>query len=192
MNSWQKEKKTIVSNSNCEKKKTFLPSSHDIFHPYTRKKCICGAPCCDQPIFSFVFHLLPRHRRVPLSKWRCCNEPKLLLINEKASSCAATVRSSASEPRATIHACEPANFASSHSVTVPWHILSRGHGYCLLIFKQAFLQCFWICRGLLCLYMPSLPGCGKAIALVGLSTFSCSASYDPILVLKSTSDWHEE
>lgn len=125
MKSWQNGKKTIVSYSN-RGKKNFLPSSHDIFHPCTRKKCICGAPCCDQPILSFVFHLLPRHRRVPLSKWRCCNEPKPLLINEKASSSAATVRSSASEPRATIHAWEPANFASSHSVTVPWHILSPG------------------------------------------------------------------
>lgn len=150
-------------------------------------------PRCDQPIFSFVFHLLPRHRRVPLSKRRCCNEAKLLLINEKASSSVATVRSDASEPRATIHAWDPANFASSHSVTAAWHIVSPGHGRCRLTCKQAFSamhlnlqrRCS-VCSTL------SLAGCRKPIVSAGLRTFPCSASFDPLLMWKSTSDWHKE
>lgn len=165
----EKEKNTTVSYSNGweeKKKKTFYQHLTTFSTQTPGRSAFAAPPCCDQPIFSFVFHLLPWHRQVPLSKWRCCNEAKLLLINEKASSSAATVRSATSEPAAAIHTRDRANFASSHSVTVPWYIFRPGHGCCTLIFKQTFL-CFWVCRGLIC-STPSLPGRGKPIVLAGL------------------------
>lgn len=160
-----------------KKKKTFYQHLTTFSTQRPGRSAFAAPPCCDQPIFSFVFHLLPWHRRVPLSKWRCCNEAKLLLINEKASSSAATVRSATSEPGAAIHTRDRANFASSHSVTVPWHIFRPGHGCCTLIFKQTFL-CFWVCRGLMC-STPSLPGHGRPIVLAGLcACFPAMLAFD--------------